>query len=215
MLLGIGAITITRAGRPAELPYALIPAAFGVQQLLEGGLWLALANGPEHLASALTHLYQFFSHVFWPIYVPVAILLLEPSAPRRRILSVMCFVGAAVGLYLLYYLLTEPTLSRVLAGHIDYVSPHFYVGVVLTGYLAATCGSPLLSTHVRVRWFGIAVTIAMFAAAFLFRTWFISVWCFFAASVSMVVASYFLRRRHSDAQTSDGVRSTPLRDAGT
>ena len=43
-LLAIGAITASRINRPAELPFALIPALFGVQQLIEGGLWLTFSD---------------------------------------------------------------------------------------------------------------------------------------------------------------------------
>ncbi|MEP7005137.1 MAG: DUF6629 family protein, partial [Sphingomonas bacterium] len=39
-LLIIGAVTVRRARTAAELPFALVPALFGVQQVIEGALWL-------------------------------------------------------------------------------------------------------------------------------------------------------------------------------
>ena len=85
-LLGVGAVTVSRVRRPAELPFAMIPGLFGVQQLVEGALWLTFADTAPHANSVLTHAYSFFSHVLWPIYVPIAVLLLEPEAWRRKLL---------------------------------------------------------------------------------------------------------------------------------
>ena len=196
-LLAIGAVTIPRARSRAELPYALIPSLFGVQQLIEGALWLTLPDGQPHL-TVLTHLYSLFSHVLWPIWVPIAVLLLEPVRWRRRVLVGLATAGGAVGFYLLYFLVTEPIVARVREGHIAYESPHFYVAIVLTLYVLATCASSLVSSHRTVRWFGVATGLSLAAASAFYAAWFISVWCFFAAAISGVVLLHFL---------SGGVRS--------
>jgi hypothetical protein len=141
VLLAAGAVTLKQVRVRSELPYAAIPGLFGVQQLIEGGLWLALASGSSHLVSALTHFYAFFSHVLWPVFVPLAVLAIERVGWRRRLLAAFVLGGGATGLYLLYFLLTEPTLAQVVGSHIDYVSPHFYAPTVLTLYVLATCGS--------------------------------------------------------------------------
>jgi hypothetical protein len=193
VLAGIGAIAARNVRAAREIPYAMIPAFFSAQQIVEGGLWLTIAEGGNHLNAALTHIYQFFSHVLWPMYVPFAVRLLEPVPWRRAALLVFAGLGAAVGLYLFYFLLMEPTTARVTAGHVDYISPHFYIGPVLAGYILATCASSLLSSHRAVQWFGVAVAASLASAALLYRTWFISVWCFFAAAISVVVLAYFHR----------------------
>ena len=192
-LLAVGSVTLRLARRPAEYPFALVPALFGIQQLIEGGLWLTFPDREPHLNAVLTHVYSLFSHVLWPIYVPLAVLALEPERWRRRALFVLALAGAATGLYLLYFLLMEPIFSRVADGHIDYVSLHFYVAVFLTAYVLATCASSLLSSHRTVRWFGLATFVSLVAAAAFYAAWFISVWCFFAAMMSVVVLAFFLR----------------------
>lgn len=193
-LLVVGVVTVRRARNGAELPFALIPTLFGVQQLLEGALWLTFPDRAPQLNAVLTHAYSFFSHVLWPIYVPLAVLLLEPARWRRRLLTVLALAGAAAGLYLLYFLVTEPITSRVVGLHIAYISPHFYAGAVLTAYVLATCASPLVSSHAMVRWFGVATAVSLVAASVAYAAWFISVWCFFAAVMSFTVLLYFLRR---------------------
>ena len=193
VLIVFGAITVRCARRPAELLFALIPALFGVQQLIEGALWMTLSGQEAHLNTVLTHLYSLFSHVLWPFYIPVAILLLEPVLWRRRLISGVAVAGAVVALFLLYFLVMEPTVSRVVGQHIDYVSPHFYTAAVLPFYVLATCASSLLSSHRAVRWFGVATTLSLLLAASIYSAWFISVWCFFAAAISGFVLLYFLQ----------------------
>jgi len=192
-LLVIGAVTTSRVRRGAEVPFALIPGLFGVQQLIEGALWLTFPDGGSIANSVLTHLYSFFSHVLWPIYVPVAVLLLEPVAWRRKLLMAIALAGAGVGLYLLYFLVTEPIVSEVVGRHISYRSPHFYVAAVMVLYVLATCVSSFVSSCKTIRWFGAATFVALLAAYGFYAFWFISVWCFFAAVLSIIVLWHFRR----------------------
>ena len=86
ILLGFGALTLKSARRPRELPFAGIPLLFAIQQLSEGVIWLTFRYEAPQLNAVMTHLYSFFSHVLWPIYVPVAVLLIEPPGRRRQVL---------------------------------------------------------------------------------------------------------------------------------
>ena len=74
-----------------ELPLALVPLLFGIQQLTEGIVWVSLSNDLPLVQSWATYIYSMFSHVVWPIVVPLAILLVEPRIWRRRAITV--FVG--------------------------------------------------------------------------------------------------------------------------
>lgn len=190
-LLGVGALTIGRVTRTAELPFALIPGLFGIQQLIEGSLWLTFPDKASHANAVLTHAYSFFSHVLWPMYVPIAVLLLEPELWRRKVLTGIAIAGAAVGFYLLYFLVTESIVSQVVNKHIRYDSPHFFVAAVVSLYVLATCASSFLSSCNTIRLFGVATFIALLAAYAFYAFWFISVWCFFAAVLSAIVLVHF------------------------
>ena len=196
-LLIVGAITLRQARRRAEIAFAAIPILFGIQQLIEGALWLTFPDKAPMLETILTHAYSLFSHVFWPVYVPIAVLLLEHVPWRRKVLTGIALAGAAVGLYLLYFLVTLPIVAQVEGRHIDYVSPHFYVVAVMVLYVLGTCISSVFSSHVWVRLFGIMSFLSFGAAGLFYKMWFISVWCFFAAVLSSIVLLYFLRRRVS------------------
>ena len=91
----------------------------------------------------MTHVYSFFSHVLWPVYVPAAVLLIEPPGWRRRALLVFVVTGVAVGAYLLNVLVAFPIVSRPIGQHSEYVSPHFFAAAAMTLYLMSTTFRPL------------------------------------------------------------------------
>ena len=197
ILLGLGTLTLKAARRPRELPLAAIPLLFAIQQLSEGVIWLTFGFEAPLLNTVMTHVYSFFSHVLWPIYVPVAVLLIEPPGRRRQALLTFVAAGLAVGVYLLYFLVAFPVVSRPTGQHIEYVSPHFFAAAAMTLYLLSTTVSPILSTHRIVKVFGVLALLSFAAAYFFYLTWFISVWCFFAALLSAVVYLHFVLQRRT------------------
>ncbi len=196
VLLGIGMLTLKSARRPRELMFAAIPMLFAIQQLIEGVIWLTFSHEAPRVNEVMTVAYSFFSHVLWPVYVPVAVLLIEPRGWRRDALLVFVVAGAAVGGYLLYGLAAFPTVSRATGQHIDYIAPHFFAVTVMTLYLLSTTLSPVLSTFGVVKAFGVLAFLSFVAVYYFYAQWFISVWCFFAALLSSLV--YFHLRSRSD-----------------
>ena len=60
------------------------------------------------------------------------------------------------------------------------------------------CASLMFSSHSRVVAFGVAAFASAVVAYAFYATWFISVWCFFAGALSVVVLLYFTGpRRHA------------------
>ena len=115
------------------------------------------------------------------------------------------------GAYLLYVLVAFPVVSRPTGQHVEYDSPHFFAAEVMTLYLVSTTVSPLLSTLRGVRVFGALALLSFGAAYYFYATWFISVWCFFAAVLSTVIYLHFALRRNerSGSQQICGVPGQP------
>jgi hypothetical protein len=195
LLLAIGTLTLKSVTRKADLPFAAIPLLFAIQQLDEGVVWLTFGQNVPLVNAIATHLYSFFSHVLWPVYLPLAVLMMEPRGWHRRVLIGFAVAGGAVGAYLLYVLVAFPVVSQPTGRHIEYVSPHFYALEVMTLYLMATALSPLLSTQRRVQIFGVLALTSFAAAYYFYATWFISVWCFFAALLSVSVYLHVAQRK--------------------
>ncbi|HQS30362.1 DUF6629 family protein [Polaromonas sp.] len=200
VLLGIGTLTLKAVKQPRALAFAAIPMLFAIQQLSEGVIWLTFGYDAPQLNVTMTYLYSFFSHVLWPAYVPIAVLLIEPPGGRRRTLLVLAAAGVGVAFYLLYFLVAFPIVSRPVGQHIEYLSPHFFAAEVMTLYLLATTVSPLVSAHRMVKFFGALGLLSFGAAYYFYAAWFISVWCFFAALLSAVVYLH-VASRNADNNT--------------
>ena len=185
-----GAATLNKANRAAEAPFAAIPLLFGIQQIIEGILWLSFDVDPALLKTVSTYAYSMFSHVLWPILVPISVGLLETRPLRRKFLAAFQISGIAVGLYLLYLIIRLP-VTATLDKHIVYVSPHFYQLPVMSLYLAATCASCMVSSHRLIKVFGVLALISFAAAYWVHAAAFFSIWCFFAAILSLIIYLYF------------------------
>jgi hypothetical protein len=184
---GFGIATITKTERRAELPFAMIPLLFGIQQLVEGVLWLTFSHDAPVLRQAMTYIFSLFSHVLWPIYIPFAFRALETTPWRRTAMLWFQAVGLAVGLYLLYFSVSGSVVAEIIGQHIVYNSPHFYLVPVTALYVVATCFTEFVSSHPFVRLFGVLALLSFIATYFVYTRALVSVWCFFAAILSLLI----------------------------
>jgi hypothetical protein len=109
---------------------------------------------------------------------------------RKKVIRGFQLTGIAVAVFLLYFIVRYPITSEI-RGHMVYVFPHFHIPPVLVLYIAATCLSALFSSQRIVILFG-ALAFVLFVVAFWFYyVAFFSVWCFFAAILSVVIFLHF------------------------
>lgn len=204
-LLATGAITVRRTSGPREFPLAAIPAIFGMQQLVEGFLWLNLP-GQTATTHTLAIVYLLFSHVLWPFSVPLAIWMIEPSNAHRRRIRWAMAAGAAISIFFLIIIILNPVSATIEGTHIQYHLPHPREDVAFAFYAVATCVAPLLSSHKMVRILGVVIIGSMIAAYIIYAMWFASVWCFFAALASSIVFLHF-SGRSAQARDISAIRS--------
>ena len=198
-LSALGAVTLKKTKRKAEIPFAMIPLLFGIQQIIEGVLWLSFRFDTPLLNMAMTYAFTLFSHVLWPIFVPFSIGLIERVTWRKKEIWGFQFIVIVVGLFLLYLTIRFPVISEA-RENIVYVSPHFYSIPVMVLYLAATCVGSFFSSHRIINIFG-ALALLLFIVAYWFYTVaFFSVWCFFTAVLSVIIYLHF---KFSYEQTPD------------
>jgi hypothetical protein len=123
--------------------------------------------------------------------VPFAILLVETDRRRRRAIGIFRVLGLAVGIYLLYFIVRFPVTARIYHRSIFYDSPHLFIACVLLVYLMATCVSGLFSSHRCINIFGVLAFVLAVAAYEVSVKTFVSVWCFYAAVLSLLVYIHF------------------------
>jgi uncharacterized protein YqhQ len=58
-------------------------------------------------------------------------------------------------------------------------------------YVAATCVSSMFSSHKMIKIFGVMALAAFIISYLFYKMFFISVWCFFAAIMSIIIYGYF------------------------
>ena len=198
-LTGMGIATVKMTQRKEEIPFAMIPLLFGIQQLVEGMLWLSFQYEAPLLNVLMTYLFTFFSHVLWPIFMPLSIGLLETVAWRKKVILAFQLTGWGVGLYLLYFIVMHPITSEIKV-HVLYVFPHFHKPMVLLLYIAATCVSGFFSSHRMVNTFGFLALLLFLVSYWFYTVAFFSVWCFFSAILSVTI---YLHLKSKQARTSD------------
>ncbi|GBG14773.1 membrane protein [Novimethylophilus kurashikiensis] len=186
----LGTVTLRKARCRAEVPLALIPLLFGIQQIIEGALWLSFQFDLPQIKTSMTYAFTLFSHVLWPIFVPLAVSMVEPDARRKKAIYAFLLIGIVVALYLLYLIVSYPVIAEI-DEHIVYASPHFYKVPVMLLYLAATCMGSLFSSHKLINTFGLTAFILFGIAYWFYTVAFFSVWCFFAAILSAILYLYF------------------------
>lgn len=190
VLSAVGAASIKKAQSPSQIAFAGIPLIFAVQQFTEGLVWLSLSN-PDYASMQIvaTFGFLFFAQVVWPIWVPFSILNLEPKARRRKSGKILLGIGALVSLYLAYCLWTFHVEAKIIGHHIAYQQDYpsaigIYCGVL---YSIATIVPPFLS---RIKWMwvlGAMIFISYIITAVFYTDYIVSVWCFFASIISIMV----------------------------
>ena len=186
----LGVATVKKVKEKAEMPFSMIPLLFGAQQIIEGMLWLSFRVDAPLLNVTMTYVFTLFSHVLWPIFIPFSIGLVETLAWRKKVISAFQVAGIAVGLYHLYVIVKFPVTSEV-NGHMVYVSSHFNKVPVMVLYLAATCVCSFFSSHKIINIFGVLALLLFMVAYWFYTVAFFSVWCFFAAILSVVIYLHF------------------------
>jgi hypothetical protein len=103
ILTVIGVASLKKARHPTQVLFAAIPLIFAVQQISEGMLWLILPH-PEllHFKKYITYSFLIFAQIIWPLWLSMAVLLLEKSKTRRLFQKILVGVGLLVSGYLTY-----------------------------------------------------------------------------------------------------------------
>ncbi len=184
-LVAVGGLTLAQAKKKAEIPFALIPLLFGIQQIIEGLIWVSF--GSPALNTLMTYTYSMFSHMLWPIFIPLSILLLEKDRVRKKILWLFFAVGLAVGVLLFYLIFADPFTAQIVNHSIAYNSRSLFPLWTAAFYVIVTCGSAVVSSYKIINLFGIALFISFFIAGYFFYATFFSVWCFISAILSVFV----------------------------
>ena len=190
IIFSIGIATVKSVHKPNQLVFAVIPLFFGIQQITEGFLWLSLQN-PEfpNIQKLTSSIFLIMAEVIWPITIPLSILLMEENKTKKRILKVMLALGILLSLYYAYCLMNFNVFPQILDYHIQYNNdfPIAFRNIAFAVYLIATITPLFVSSIKRMHYLGILMFLSCLISALFFMQYLTSVWCFFAAFISVVI----------------------------
>lgn len=186
--IGIDAYRHLR-GRKDHVLLATLPLLLGAHQLDEAFVWWGLEGHVPHAVGRVAlWIYLLIAFVVLPMFVPFAVLALEPTARRRRRMIPFIALGAGVSAVLFAAMLRAPIAATEHSYHIGYDVHLDQGGLFVALYVVAICGALLFSDYRDVAVFGLANLIAVTFLAWLTLDGLASLWCGYAAISSGAIA---------------------------
>jgi hypothetical protein len=183
IISAIGVATLTKIKKPAEILFASIPLIFGIQQCAEGVLWITLRSGGHEALENIA------TYIFWPTMIPLSIWFIEKVKKRKKVLTYLIFLGGILSVFYAFCLIFYNVTPQIQSFHIQYVDeiPEILVKIVFVCYLVTTI-TPIFISSVKRMWiFGILIAVSCLITGIFFTQYLTSVWCFFAAIISILV----------------------------
>ncbi|WP_236036185.1 DUF6629 family protein [Rhizorhabdus histidinilytica] len=200
----IGVATLRHVREPRALLFASVPMLFALHQFSEGFVWLGLDGRIGKMAlDHLAFLFMLYAQGILPLLMPAAVALMEPPGWRRGAILGLTVIGALVCVWDVYGLISLPSHVFVEHHSIAYrnqLTGNFGISCL---YILATCGALLLSSHRVVRGYGVLNVIGLTIVQIVKEYAFASVWCFYAAILSVIIYWHF-NRRNIDIGTPNG-----------
>jgi|SRR3989339_85411 len=192
---GVYAVRQARQLHPPYWMWALVPVFFGLQQAFEGRVWQALAAGNSSEVVSFALGFHFFSHFLWLWWLPLCSYLVETGRIRKRVFAGFALFGAFAGTLVYSFMLMHPEWMTVaIREHsiiYDFSVPYrssIEIPVTPMMLYGLTILVPLLfSSHRLIKIFGVLVVLSMAFTSVAFNAAFVSVWCFFAAVISLYI----------------------------
>lgn len=192
VIAGVGAVAIHRAPPPSHRMLAVIPLLFAVQQAAEGVVWMTIGHpAVAWLHGASVAIFLGFALVIWPMWVPISLFVAESNSRRRRVLAVLSWIGMVVGGYASVLLIRGRPVAHVARHSIVYSyvdrGPALVLALYLPCYVLPTVIPFFVSTVSRAKLMGTVLISSLLATFLIERQALTSVWCFFAAVLSVIL----------------------------
>jgi hypothetical protein len=189
LICAIGVDAVRHIGQRREfIAMAWIPVLLGAHQFIEALVWLWLQG---HVPGGIGHValwaYLLIAFVVLPVFVPLAVIALEPTRRRKQLMAPFALIGIAIAVILFAAMVRGPVSVKLAPYHLSY-SIRLSDGLAIVAlYVVAVCGPLLVSGYRNVALFGIVNLVAVIIIARLTISGFASVWCGWAAITSAAI----------------------------
>jgi hypothetical protein len=205
VLTGAGVVGVATNTSPNQRLFAAIPFLFAAHQAAEGVVWLTFPPSSRVEAHRVaTFAFLAVAMVLWPVWVSLSLRVAERRPARRRPLTAFVVVGVVVGIVSAILLATWPPVATIVGHSIRYdsegIGGRTAAWLIILFYLTPTVGPFFVSAMPMSRVIGATLVASLILAFVVEREALTSVWCFFAAILS--VQTLIALRRERRAETS-------------
>jgi len=184
---------------------AAIPLIFGLQQFAEGMVWVSFLDSRfAFVRMTASYVFLIFAAIIWPIWIPIAIARFEGSPNYKRYLPSVIAGGLCALTFILYVLFYDISVlakcnivynfdvtqsdDTVLGAYIKVIASLLYIVATIVPFFIA-CN--------KTFWFLGALTAISYIISYVaYFEAFTSVWCFFAALISLLVYAFVRDQAH-------------------
>ena len=186
-VIGVDAVRHIRQRREF-IALAWIPLLLGAHQFIEALVWLWLqGHVPRGIGHVALWAYLLIAFVVLPVFIPLAIIAVEPTRRRKQMMVPFAVLGVAIAVTLFAAMARGPVGVRLAPYHLSY-SIRLHDGFLIVAlYVVVVCGPLLASGYRNVALFGVVNLVAVIVIARLTISGFASVWCGWAAVSSAAI----------------------------
>jgi hypothetical protein len=188
----VGVATLREVKDRRELLLAAMPSLFALHEFIEGFVWLGLdGTVSQQLGHNAGAAYMLYAQGMLPFLLPLGVFLIEPTKRQRRRILGFVILGGLLALYLTWGLIAYPLTISMQAHSILYVNLITNTTLVAALYVIATCGSLFFSGFRPLVRLAGANLAGLLVVMMVKRYAFTSVWCAYAAVVSVIIYFFF------------------------
>jgi hypothetical protein len=188
-VVAIGLDSCRHVRHPKERLLGALPLVLGAHQLMEVFVWWDLQGHVSHAVGRFAMwAYLLVAFVVLPVYVPLAVVLIEPTQQRRRQMAPFLALGGLVSVALFTTMVRGPINAMLRPWHLSYGIGLNHAVFVVMLYVTAICGPLLFSGYRHVAIFGVGNLVVVVTLAVLTADGFASLWCVYAAVSAAAIA---------------------------
>lgn len=205
LLTGGGAAIVIKAMRQnwRYMPLGLMPLFAGIQQFMEGNVWIGINSGHQGMMMWGAMGFIFFTWFMWPFWIPFAVWMLEPPLSQRRpwflaltgvglLLGLLLFIPHSTGTDWLVVTINRNSLAYENSMLLDQFLPRWSTYTI---YVFLVIVPPALSHYRHMRHFAWTVVAVLVLDATLLRYAYISFFCLLAGLATLHLAWIILTNK--------------------
>ncbi len=190
---GIYAVQRSAKHNKKLLLLSFLPLFFGIQQLIEGMIWVSSINNNFAAVDFFSMGYMFFTWFMWPVWIPLSTFPLEPCKRKYLFLAFASIGGMLGALQYVPYFAHDDWLNVVIMENaiayqgkilFDYIMQRDITNIL---YLIVIFTPLFASTDKRMKIFGGLLSLSVAITFFFFRYAYISAFCFGAGVLSLYI----------------------------